>query len=398
MNHESRIADHESVRGFSTILIHRGEGAVPAAPLTTPIYETTTYVFDNADQIRRYNEGNSGRYLYSRYENPTVAAVEAKLAAVDGAEQALVFSSGMNATSTILLALLKSGDEVVCGSAIYGGTFHLLEDFLPKFGITPRFAGVDEMREPERLLGDRTRIFWFESPNNPHLRCVDVGRIARACRARGVISVIDNTFASPLNQRPLAMGIDLAMQSATKYLNGHSDVTAGVVAGSRELVHPIEMARRKLGGVLDPQAAYALNRALKTLELRVQRHNSNAMAVASALEGHPALVRVYYPGLPSHPDHAIAAGQMTGFGGMVTIDVAGGEAAAVRAFDRLKVIKRAASLGGIESLCSLPIITSQWGHTDEQLRAAGISKGMMRLSIGLEDPEDLIADVIQALG
>jgi cystathionine beta-lyase/cystathionine gamma-synthase len=391
------VIDEMSAQGFATTLIHRGEGAAAANPLTTPIYETTTYVFENADAVRRYNEGGSGQYLYSRYENPTVMAVEQKLAAADGAEQALVFGSGMAATSTILLALLKAGDEVVCGAAIYGGTFHLLEDFLPKFGVVPRFASVDEMREPERVITDRTRIFWFESPNNPHLRCVDVRRIAQACRARGVVSVADNTFASPLNQRPLAMGVDLAMQSATKYLNGHSDVTAGVVAGSREMLQPVETARRKLGGVLDPQAAYALNRALKTLEIRVQRHNANALAVASALEGHPAIARVYYPGLSSHPDHAIAKCQMTGFGGMVCIDVSGGEAAACRAFDRLKVIKRAASLGGTESLCSLPILTSQWGHSDEQLAAAGISKGMMRLSIGLEDPQDLIDDLVQAL-
>ena len=386
-----------SAKGFSTTLIHSGEGAAAASPLTTPIYETTTYVFENAEAVRRYNEGGSGLYLYSRYENPTVVAVEQKLAAADGAEQALVFSSGMSATSTILLALLEAGDEVVCGSAIYGGTFHLLEDFLPKFGIVPRFVSVEAMREPERVMTERTRVFWFESPNNPHLRCVDVKRIAEACRARKVLSVIDNTFASPLNQRPLAMGVDLAMQSATKYLNGHSDVTAGVVCGSRKLVHPVEMARRKLGGILEPQAAYVLNRSLKTLEIRVQRHNANAMAVASALEHHPGIVRVYYPGLASHPDHAIAKRQMTGFGGMVCIDVTGGEAAACRAFDRLKVIKRAASLGGAESLCSLPILTSQWGHTDEQLAAAGISKGMMRLSIGLEDPQDLIDDLEQAL-
>jgi cystathionine beta-lyase/cystathionine gamma-synthase len=385
------------MKGFSTTLIHRGEGAAAAAPLTTPIYETSTFVFENADAIRRYNEGGSGQYLYSRYENPTVVAVEQKLAAADGAEQSLVFSSGMAATSTALLGLLKAGDEVVCSSAVYGGTFHLLEDFLPKFGIVPRFLSLDEMHEPARAITDRTRVFWFESPINPHLRCVDIARIVEGCRARGVISAIDYTFATPLNQRPLAMGVDLSMQSATKYLNGHGDVTAGVLSGSRALLHPIEMARRKLGGVLDPQAAYALNRSVKTLEVRVQRHNANAMAVASALEGHRAIERVYYPGLASHPDHAIARCQMTGFGGMVCIDVAGGEAAAVRAFDRLKVIKRAASLGGVESLCSLPIITSQWGHTDQQLEAAGISKGMMRLSIGLEDPQDLIEDLRQAL-
>jgi cystathionine beta-lyase/cystathionine gamma-synthase len=227
---------------------------------------------------------------------------------------------------------------------------------------------------------------------------VDIAAVAAACRARGVLSINDNTVASPVNQRPLALGIDLSMQSATKYLNGHSDVTGGVLSGRRELVEPVAMARRKLGGILDPQAAYALGRGLKTLPLRVARHNANAMAVASALEGSKGVKRVYYPGLPSHPDHAIAKRQMSGFGGMVCIDLDGGQRAAYRAFDRLQVIKRAASLGGTESLCSLPILTSQWGHTDEQLEAAGVTRGMMRLSIGLEDPEDLIADLKQALG
>jgi cystathionine beta-lyase/cystathionine gamma-synthase len=383
-------------KGFSTTLIHGGERQ-PGGALTTPIYETTTFVFDSAADVLRYNEGKSTQYLYSRYENPTVVAAEEKLAAADGAEASLAFSSGMAATTNALLTLLKAGDEVVCSAAIYGGTFHLLADFLPKFDIRPRFVSLEELRTPERVIGDRTRLVWFESPINPTLRCVDIRAVANACRARGVISVIDNTFASPINQRPLALGIDLSMQSATKYLNGHSDVTGGVLSGRRDLIHPLAMARRKLGGVLDPQAAYALGRGLKTLPLRVARHNANAMAVATALEGHPRVKRVYYPGLPSHPDHAIAARQMTGFGGVVCIDVDGGQDSAFRAFDRLQVVKRAASLGGTESLCSLPILTSQWGHTDEQLEAAGVTKGMMRLSIGLEDPEDLIADLQEAL-
>ena len=386
-----------NTQGFSTTLIHSGEGKAAASPLTTPIYETTTFVFDSADAVRRYNQGGSGLYLYSRYENPTVVAAEEKLAAVEGAERALAFGSGMAASSTLLLALLKSGDEVVCSAASYGGTFHLIEDFLPKFGIAHRFVSLDELRVPEAVIGERTRIVWFESPSNPHLRCVDIPAIAAACRARNVLSVIDNTFASPINQRPLEMGVDLVMQSATKYLNGHSDVLAGVVSGRRELVHEVEMARRKLGGVLDPQPAYALGRALKTLPLRMVRHNANGMAVAAALEGHPAVARVYYPGLASHPDHAIAKRQMSGFGGMVCIDLKGGEAAACRAFDRLRVISRAASLGGVESLCSLPVLTSHWGYADEALAKAGVTRGMMRFSLGLEDPEDLIADVKQAL-
>jgi len=200
-----------------------------------------------------------------------------------------------------------------------------------------------------------------------------------------------------VNQRPFELGVDLSMQSATKYLGGHSDVTAGVITGAATLVKEIEMARRKLGGVLDPQPAYLLVRSLKTLAVRVQRHNQSAMAVAAALERHPRVKQVLYPGLPSHPDHQLAKVQMSGFGGMMCIDVHGGEDAACRAFDRLQVVRRAASLGGVESVCSLPILTSQWGHSDAQLAAAGISRGMMRLSIGLEDPDDLIADLRQAL-
>ena len=383
-------------KGFSTTLIHGGERQ-PGGALTTPIYETTTFVFDTAEAVERYNTGKSAQFLYSRYENPTIVATEAKLAAADGAEAALAFSSGMAATTHALLTFLKAGDEVVCSAAIYGGTLHLLADFLPKFGISTRFVSLDDLRQPAQVIGQRTRIVWFESPINPTLRCVDIEAIASACRARGVMSVIDNTFASPINQRPLARGIDLSMQSATKYLNGHSDVTGGVLSGRRELIEPVAMARRKLGGVMDPQAAYALGRGLKTLPLRIARHNANAAAVARALEGEPAVKQVYYPGLPSHPDHEIATRQMTGFGGMVCIDLKGGQAAAYRAFDRLQIIKRAASLGGAESLCSLPILTSQWGHTDDQLEAAGVTRGMMRLSIGLEDPEDLIADLKQAL-
>jgi cystathionine beta-lyase/cystathionine gamma-synthase len=240
-------------------------------------------------------------------------------------------------------------------------------------------------------------LVWFESPINPTLRCVDIGAVAGACKAAGVLSGIDNTFASPVNQQPLALGVDLSMQSATKYLNGHSDVTGGVLSGSRALLEPIAKTRRLLGGVMDPMPAYALARGLKTLTLRIARHNANALAVAGVLETHAAVETVYYPGLASHPDHAIARRQMNGFGGMVCIDVKGGQTAAYRAFDRLQLIKRAASLGGVESLCSLPILTSQYGLSDDELQRAGVTRGMMRLSIGLEDPEDLIADLDQAL-
>ncbi len=238
---------------------------------------------------------------------------------------------------------------------------------------------------------------WFESPINPTLRCVDVAAVAAACRAHGVLSVLDNTFASPINQQPLALGVDVVMHSATKYLNGHSDVTAGALAGSEELMEKLLKARKLVGAVLDPYAAYALGRGLKTLAVRVGRQNASALAVASQLEQRGRVARVYYPGLASHPDHAIAKRQMTGFGGMVCLDLGGGYDRAARFFDRLQVIKRAASLGGVESLCSLPVLTSQWGHSEEELARAGVTPSMARISIGLEDPDDLLADLEQAL-
>ncbi|HEY7501671.1 MAG TPA: aminotransferase class I/II-fold pyridoxal phosphate-dependent enzyme [Vicinamibacterales bacterium] len=382
----------------ATKLIHVSEGiSRDAAPLTTPIYETTTFLFENAKEVLDYNEGRSQKFLYSRYANPTVVAVEQKIAALEGAERALVLSSGQAATTTALLGLVSAGDEVVCSSAIYGGTLHLLSDFLPKFGVRARFVEPDAFRQPDALFTRETKLLWFESPINPTLRCIDVAAVAAACRTRGVISVIDNTFASPINQHPISLGVDLVMHSATKYLNGHSDVTAGALAGSEAHIEVIYKARKLVGTVLDPYAAYALGRGLKTLAVRMERHNASAFAIAKWLDASGRVAKTYYPGLPSHPDHAVAARQMRGFGGMVCVDLGGGYDRAARFFDRLGVFKRAASLGGVESLCSLPVLTSQWGHSEEELEKAGVTRGMARLSVGLEDPDDLIADLDQAL-
>ena len=381
-----------------TDVIHRGDGARDTAtPLTTPVYATTTFVFANAAEMEAYQQGRGGKYIYSRYANPTVQMVEAKLAALEGAEQAIVTSSGMAATATALFGLLKSGDEVVCSAAIYGGTLHLIADFLAGFGVKARFASLEELAAPEKVIGPSSKLVWFESPINPTLRCVDIRRLTAACRDRGVITVIDNTFASPVNQQPLKLGVDLVMHSATKYLNGHSDVTAGALVGSADMIERLHAARKLFGGVLEPASAYALGRGLKTVHVRVARHNANALAVAEALSRDRRVTRVFYPGLPSHPDHEVARRQMSGFGGMVCCEVAD-YAAACRVYDRLKIFQRAASLGGVESLISLPVLTSQYGLTDEQLAAAGVTRGMIRLSIGLENADDLIADLDQALG
>ncbi len=386
-------------KGLSTELIHRGEDRpVHADSVNVPIYETTTFLFESAAEVRGYQEGKVDKYLYSRYANPTIVVTEQKIAALDHAEAALVFASGMAATSTLLWTFLNPGDELLCSAAIYGGTFRLVNDVLRRFHVDVRFAMLEEFSEPEALIGPRTRMCWIESPINPTLRCLDVARVAKACRASGVLSVLDNTFASPINQQPLALGVDLAMQSATKYLNGHSDVTGGAVTGPLELLRKVDLMRRYLGGVMDPQAAFALARGLKTLPIRMARHNASAEAVARFLDQDRRVTRVFYPGLASHPDHAVARAQMTGFGGMVTFEVPGGLDGASRVFDRLQIIRRATSLGGVGSLVSLPVLTSHYNYTDEELRRAGVTPGMLRVSVGLEDTVDLVDDLDQALG
>jgi cystathionine beta-lyase/cystathionine gamma-synthase len=381
-----------------TEVLHAGEGErAAAAPLLTPIYATTTFVFASAAELETFQQGRNDRYIYSRYSNPTVEAAEAKLARLEGADAALVTSSGQAATTTALFGLLGAGDELVCSSAIYGGTLQIVANHLQRFGVAVRMVSIGDLGDPARLFGPKTRALWFESPINPTLRCIDIRRVADACRAAGVTSIIDSTFASPVNQQPIALGVDLVMHSATKYLNGHSDVTAGALAGTRALIDRLHPARKLFGGVLEPPSAFALSRGMKTLGLRVARQNQSAMTIAEWLAGDRRVSRVFYPGLPSHPDHAIARRQMCGFGGMVTLEAAGGYAAACRVYDRLTLIKRAASLGGVESLCSLPVLTSQYGLDDDQLAAAGVTRGMVRLSVGLEHPDDLIADLDQAL-
>lgn len=382
----------------ATDIIQRHSDADPTGSLTTPVYETTTFTFDSAAEVRAYQEGASSKYIYSRYANPTVEAVERIIARLEGAESALLVASGQAATTTALMALVSAGDEVVCSAAIYGGTLHLLSGLLSRFGVQPRFVPLDAFAKPASILSDRTKLVWFESPVNPTLRCIDIAAVTAACRARGVLTVVDNTFASPINQQPLALGADVVMHSATKYLNGHSDVTAGALAGPAALMARAMDVRKMIGGVLDPQAAYALGRGIKTLGVRVERQNANALAVARWLARDPRVRAVHYPGLDSHPDHALAVRQMQGFGGMVCVDLGGGYARAAAFFDGLTVFRRAASLGGVESLCSLPVLTSQWGHSAEELTRAGVTDSMARLSVGLEAVDDLIADLDQALG
>ena len=379
---------------LATLAVHAGAPEGANAPLTTPIVQSTTFRFESAEAVQRYGRGESGLFMYSRDENPTVRAAEQAVAQILGADSCMLFGSGMGAMTAAVMTLASAGDEVLASTALYGGTYKLLRDVLSRFGVKARMA------EPEALIDACARggapLCVFESPTNPTLRVVDVQGVARACRSAGTVSLIDSTFGPALVQQPLALGADLAMHSATKFLNGHSDHLCGVIAGRKELVERIRHVAGRLGAVLDAHVAYDLLRGLKTFGVRLERQSASALALARWLESEPAVKRVWYPGLPSHPDHDLARRQMSAFGGMVTFTV-GTKEKAFRFWDRLKLIARAASLGGPETLTSLPILFSHTGYSAEELRRAGVDEGMVRMSVGLEDPEDLIADLRQAL-
>jgi cystathionine beta-lyase/cystathionine gamma-synthase len=346
--------------------------------------------------MKRWAEGKSSAYIYTRYGNPTLAIAEAKLAALEGAEAAVVTASGMAAISSSLLAVLKAGDEVISTRQTYGGTYRLMRDNFPRFGIVVRHVEAD-LAGIEKLVNPRTKALYIETPTNPTLRLVDLKKAVAFAKEWDLISLIDNTFASPVLQKPIEFGFNIVLHSATKYLAGHSDVIAGAAAGSRALINEVRHNVINLGGSMDPEAAFLLIRGMKTVELRMKHQCESAMAVARYLEKHPKVARVHYPGLPSHPDHQLAKRQMRGFGAMLAFDLKGGLAAARRFCDRTRVFLLAASLGGVESLVVLPIYTSHYNMSLAELSAAGVEPGTVRVSVGLEDPADMIEDLRQAL-
>jgi len=381
----------------ATRAIHSGEEKHGiGAPVTTPITRSSTFTFSSTAEMKRWAEGRSKAYIYTRYGNPTLAVAEEKVAALEGAEAAVVTASGMAAISSALLAVLKAGDEVIATRQLYGGSYRLQRDILPRLSIRVRYVEND-LAGIERLVNKNTRALYTESPTNPTLRLVDLRKAAAFARRHKLVSIVDNTFATPVLQQPLALGFDITVHSATKYLGGHSDLIAGAVAGSKKLMAAVRQMVIYLGGSMDPEVGFLLIRGIKTLELRVERQCRNAMAVAKFLEKHPKVARVHYPGLKSHPDHALAKKQMSGFGSMLAFDMKGGIGAARRVCDRVRVFLLAASLGGVESLVVLPIYTSHYKMSPKELAGAGVSPGTIRVSIGLEDPRDLIDDLRQAL-
>ncbi len=377
--------------------MHAGQRDGDSNALVPPIHQTSTFWFENSAELREFAEGRLVRDEYGRYSNPTWRVVEHKLSDLEGAEETVLFSSGMSAATTAFLALLPKGGHIVVTNDCYRRTRQFIQQFLTKLDVTATVIEPANNNALKAALTDETVFFFTESPTNPYLRVIDLPETARICHERGVKVIVDGTFATPINHRPLEQGADLVVHSATKYLAGHNDLIAGTVSGSSEEIAPIRAACGVLGGILDPHAAYLLLRGLKTLGLRMDRHNLNGMAVATALEGHPKVRQVWYPGLASHPDHAVAEELMTGYAGVVTFEIEGDLEATIRFTDACEIPYLAPSLGGVDSLVEMPVLMSYWDYPPEERQAYGITDNLVRLACGIEDADDLIADLLQAL-
>jgi len=380
--------------GDSTRAVHGGERARPQSDaVTTPIYQTATFWFPNSEELRAYQEGRLDREEYGRYGNPTWRAVERKLCELEGAEQAVLFASGMCAATTLFLALLPRGSHLVVTSDCYRRTRQFIEQYLTRLDVETTVIDPSDLKQLEQALRDTTRLFFTESPTNPYLRVIDVARAADLCHRRGVGLVIDSTLATPINHCALAEGADYVIHSATKYLGGHNDLLAGVVLGSAERVTPVRQALGVLGGVIDVHAAWLLLRGIKTLALRMARHNENGLRVARWLERHPRVRQVWYPGLESHPDHAVAARTLRGFGGVVTFELDADLERTFRFTDSCELAYVAPSMGGVETLIEPVALMSFWDRTPEERMRLGIKDGLIRLSCGVEDGDDIVADL-----
>lgn len=384
--------------GIETVAVHAGtRGAQPWGSLTVPIAQTATYVFRDTAELTAHMSGLTDRMEYGRYGNPTQRAAEVKLAALDGAGDALLFGSGMAAVTTTLLTMLRQGQHVVLTSDCYRRTRQFCQQVLGKLGVDVTLVPPDDLDAIDAAIRPETRVLVTESPTNPYLKVVDLPAIAALKRGRYFKILVDATFATPVNQRPLSQGADLVVHSATKYLGGHNDLLCGVVAGPAPLVGAIRELQAILGGVVDPHAAWLLIRGLKTLPVRVRAQNASALRLARALEGHPRVARVYYPGLASHPNHAIAARLMSGFGGVVSFELDADLEATGRFIDAVRIFQIGPSLGGVESLIEQVALMSYFELSTEERLALGIRDSLVRMAVGLEDAADLERDLLTAL-
>jgi cystathionine gamma-synthase len=382
----------------ATLAVRAGEEAALAHRATqVPIVYSAAFGYPDVDSWVDSALGRTEGHIYSRNTNPTVAAFEEKVRILEGAEAATSFSSGMAAISNTLFGLLAPGDRVVSVKDTYGGTNQLFVDFLPRWGVEVELCDTTDFEQIEAAVAKGCRLLYLESPTNPTLKVMDIARLSRAAHEVGAIVVADNTFATPINQNPLALGTDLVLHSATKFLGGHADALGGVLCGPAELIKKVYHYREITGASLDPMAAYLMVRSLKTLAIRVQRQNENALTIARWLAERPQVEQVNYPGLESHLHHVVAARQMRGFGGMLSFSLRGGFDAVKRVLPRLQLAHLAANLGAVETLAGVPATTSHVECTVEERAAMGIPEGLIRYSVGIEDSGDLVADLEQAL-
>ena len=392
-----RIVSKGRKTGFSTRAVRAGERTDPATgSVVTPIYETSVFAFTSTQQLIDAVVEKNSRDVYTRWSNPTITAAETKIAELEGAEDCAVFSSGMAAISTAIINLVSPGDHIVSVRDLYGGTVGLFSDLMTRFGVRTTFVESTNISEIESAVKSDTKILFLETPTNPTLKLVDLAKTAQIAGEKGAKVLVDNTLASPYNQQPLQFGCSATIHSATKYLAGHNDVTAGAIAGPKELIEPMKKLRRTLGGVLDPHAAWLLLRGMKTLAVRMEKQNANGQEVAEYLENHPSVERVYYPGLRTHPQHSLAKRQMKGFGGVLSFELKGDINRTIRFVDSLKLALLGASLGGTETLVSQPSTVSHHFMDPAERRKAGIGDSLVRLSLGIEDAADIIADLAQA--
>ena len=385
--------------GFATRAVHAGQEPDPQyGALSTPIYQTSTFVFKNVAQGAARFAGEEEGYIYTRLGNPTITALEEKIACLEGGEDTAAFGSGMAAVSAAIMALVNQGDHVVHSSALYGCTFAFLHELISRFGVTATGVDTADLEAVKKAIRPNTKVVYIESPTNPTMRVTDIQAVAEIAHAHGAKVVVDNTFMTPYLQRPLEMGADVVLHSATKYINGHGDVIAGLVISDKDTMTKIKMTTLKdIGGIMSPFNAWLILRGLKTLPLRMDRHNSNAMAIAKYLEKHPAVAKVYYPGLESFDQHELAKKQMSGFGGIMAFELKGGFEAGVRLMNGVKICHLAVSLGDIDTLIQHPASMTHSVVPEAERLAANITPGLVRLAVGLEDVEDIIADLEQAL-
>jgi cystathionine gamma-synthase len=384
--------------GPSTRCVHELSGTDPAThAVVPPIVQNAAFAYDDVEAWRRVAAGEVPGDIYSRNSNPTVRLFEQKMAAQEGADAAVAFANGMGAIASTLFALLSPGQRAVTVRDAYGGTYLTFTELLPRFGVACEVCPTEDSDAIEAAIGSTCHLLYLETPTNPTLKVIDLSRLAAAAHRAGAIVVVDNTFATPINQQPIALGADLVIHSATKFIGGHGDAMGGVVCGRADLIRTVYRWREIAGGALDAQSASLLLRSLKTLALRVARHNHNAMGVATWLARQPQVARVHYPGLASHPAHEVARRQMSGFGGVLSFELHGGFAEARRVLDRLEYAYLAANLGQVETVAGPPALTSHVELTAEERAAAGVPEGLIRYSAGIEDLDDLLADLAQAL-